>query len=95
MTNMQPNDEDPESDGSREQSRFIEDTATKIFIPGLFRDREHVVESSWEFPKGRLLNLKTVGSGNFGTVKKALALPFHSTSGQQYIPVAVKMLKGL
>ena len=56
---------------------------------------EHVLENCWEFPKERLLNLRTLGSGNFGTVKKALALPLHSRSGEKHIAVAVKMLKGL
>ena len=91
---MAPNNEDYESESSQEQSLFLENPATEIYSHGLFRDWEHAIESSWEFPKERLLNLKTLGSGNFGIVKRAYASPFHSRAGQQFIPVAVKMLKG-
>lgn len=91
---MPPNHRDNELVGSQERNCTLGAAGTK-YIPVLFKDMEHAVENCWEFPKERLLNLKTIGSGKFGTVKKVLALPFDAISGQKHINVAGKMVKGL
>lgn len=60
-----------------------------------FQDVKRSDTVFWEFPRRRLVMVKKLGEGSFGTVNKAQVIPIHAMTSGVNTTVAVKMLKGI